>query len=469
MLQCSQETFVSFFYIISSYFLLLFIFIHFTFVFLAKLFIFFGGNPFYQSNQGVYDQFSDEDIEEQNEDSFDHNSEETRYSTPAIDSSDDDEMEILVNDTNSESNKYVPTSNLFIRNSLQMSPNNIIDTRQCQIRNPILLEKEISQDNKLLVEEHVNFGDTFTIGSTSKDSSEWRSSSINCTEDPFSSSSRRSCPKWESCTVFQKYDEEMMFLDTISQQKLHETETLRSIMVSPRSISERIVHKLRRTRSKKAAEFGQNPYHELESAYVAQICLTWEALNWNYNYFKTRDYDAGCPAYVSQQFQQFQVLLQRYIENEPYEHGRRPEIYARMRIMAPKLLQVPQYRDTDEDDEREEGQISSSRIPSSSFIRIMEESMRTFMNFLKRDKKNKYKILVDLLRISNRRGSSADTRNLVLLLKKINKKKGKAKRGSSNGELVEKKEVESGGGDGDNDGPNRPYSGVKSVENERFE
>lgn len=91
---------------------------------------------------------------------------------------------------------------------------------------PTQLEK-----NKFIkVEEKENheevFGDSYTVGSTSKSSSEWRSS-INCrdsgTEDPFSSSSRRSCNKWESYTVFQKYDEEMMFLDRISAQKLHET------------------------------------------------------------------------------------------------------------------------------------------------------------------------------------------------------------------------------------------------------
>lgn len=82
---------------------------------------------------------------------------------------------------------------------------------------------------KLIVEEkdyEEIYGDSCTVGSTSKSSSEWRSS-INCrdsgTEDPFSSSSRRSCPKWESYTVFQKYDEEMSFLDRISAQKLHET------------------------------------------------------------------------------------------------------------------------------------------------------------------------------------------------------------------------------------------------------
>ncbi|GJX79549.1 putative ribosomal protein L34Ae [Tanacetum coccineum] len=71
------------------------------------------------------------------------------------------------------------------------------------------------------------FGDTNTVGSTSKSPSEWRSS-ITCRDtgyDPFSSSSRRSCPKWESYTFFQKYDEEMLFLDRISVQKLKETDS----------------------------------------------------------------------------------------------------------------------------------------------------------------------------------------------------------------------------------------------------
>lgn len=89
--------------------------------------------------------------------------------------------------------------------------------------------KKIQAQGKDGIDYEEIFGDSCTVGSTSKSSSEWRSS-INCrdsgTEDPFSSSSRRSCPKWESYTVFQKYDEEMLFLDRISAQKLHETGTI---------------------------------------------------------------------------------------------------------------------------------------------------------------------------------------------------------------------------------------------------
>ncbi|XP_076920124.1 uncharacterized protein LOC143581171 [Bidens hawaiensis] len=268
------------------------------------------------------------------------------------------------------------------------------------------------------------FCDTNTVGSTSKSSSEWRSS-INCQDpgyDPFSSSSRRSCPKWESYTVFQKYDEEMLFLDRISAQKLQETESFRSTTTCHSSLSEKIVHKLS-SKGKNTSYIHHSSYHELEAAYVAQICLTWEALNWNYNFYhqlsaSRKDSDPGCPAYIAQQFQQFQVLLQRYIETEPYENGRRPIVYARKRSLAPKLLQVPEYRDSEEEKKDE---YLGSRISSLAFLIIMEEAIKTFMNFLKADKENHFQILANIFRIKNPRVSVDQT--LLVLLKKVNHKK----------------------------------------------
>ncbi|KAK6925256.1 Protein of unknown function DUF1666 [Dillenia turbinata] len=283
------------------------------------------------------------------------------------------------------------------------------------------------ETKKFEVQEKDNDGifcDSFTVGSTSKSSSEWRSS-INYansgTDDPFSSSSRRSCPKWESYTVFQKYDEEMLFLDRISAQKLYETESLRSFEVCPRSISQRIVQKLS-TRTKKLSDSHRNPYYELEAAYVAQICLTWEALNWNYKNFQSlraarRDFDPGCPAKIAQQFQQFHVLLQRYIENEPYEYGKRPEIYARMRKLAPKLLQVPEYRDTEDDPKDKE---YGSRISSNLFLLILEDCIHTFMNFLKADREKRCQIFKRFFKKKHR--SSVD-QTLLLFVKKANTKK----------------------------------------------
>ena len=75
-------------------------------------------------------------------------------------------------------------------------------------------------------EDRENYGGSLTGESTSKSSVEWRSSTIfrdSETEYPFSSSSQRSSSRWESYTVFPKYNEGMVFLDRISAQKLSET------------------------------------------------------------------------------------------------------------------------------------------------------------------------------------------------------------------------------------------------------
>ncbi|XP_068638652.1 uncharacterized protein [Aristolochia californica] len=267
--------------------------------------------------------------------------------------------------------------------------------------------------------------DSFTGGSTSNSSRDWRSSTIfrdSETDDPFSSSSRRSASHWETYTVYKKYDEEMIFLDRVSAQKLTETESLRSIEVNPRSVSQRILHKLA-SRNKHVKEISKSPYHELEAAYVAQLCLAWEALNWNYKNFcrlkaQKNEEDPGCPAQIAQQFQQFQVLLQRFIETEPFETGTRPEIYARMRMSRPKLLQVPEFHGS-EGDQHKEG--IETKVPSAEFLLILEDAIRTFMNFVRADKESYYRKIGSFFK--KKQGSVDPT--LLHLIKNANKRKKK--------------------------------------------
>jgi hypothetical protein len=69
---------------------------------------------------------------------------------------------------------------------------------------------------------------TLTSESTSKSSVEWQSSTVTKdseTEYPFSSSSRRSSARWESYTLFRKYDEDMVYFHRVGAQKLTETGT----------------------------------------------------------------------------------------------------------------------------------------------------------------------------------------------------------------------------------------------------
>lgn len=90
---------------------------------------------------------------------------------------------------------------------------------------------------------------------------------------------------------------------------------------------------------------GNDLHQDLETAYIAQMCLAWEALNCQYTQLTRKimcyNENSTCYNHSAQQFQQFQVLLQRYIENEPFAKGLRPEIFARMRNSLPKLLHVP--------------------------------------------------------------------------------------------------------------------------------
>jgi hypothetical protein len=331
---------------------------------------------------------------------------------------------LVFNDKSYNAREFV--SNGGIKNDVdEIQPSSGFDMREIKAEE---LEEEEEEERGQI------FGESCTNGSTSKSSSEWRNSVK--TDDPFSTSSRRSCPKWESYTVFQKYDEEMTFLTRISAQKLHEAESLKSIMVEPRSISERIVHKLSSNGHKKKQKqypgsngSRPNPYVELESAYVAQICLTWEALSWNYKNFERKRSttqrsfnDVGCPAGIADQFRTFHILLQRYVENEPYEHGRRPEIYARMRTLAPKLLLVPEYQDYEEEEEKEDENEEGfrSRISSASFLMIMEECIRTFMNFLQADKEKPCQKIIKAFFGRSKRGPVDPT--LVHLMKKVNTK-----------------------------------------------
>lgn len=127
---------------------------------------------------------------------------------------------------------------------------------------------------------------------------------------------------------------------------------------SPRSASKKLASPLRCLSLKKFEEpddetehlqqAENDPHQDIETAYVGQICLTWEALHCQYSHMSQKiswQHDnPTCYNHSAQEFQQFQVLLQRFIENEPFEHGRRAEIYARTRNNLPKLLHVPNIR-----------------------------------------------------------------------------------------------------------------------------
>ncbi|PWA54744.1 ribosomal protein L34Ae [Artemisia annua] len=127
---------------------------------------------------------------------------------------------------------------------------------------------------------------------------------------------------------------------------------------------------------------------DLEVVYVGQMCLSWEILHWQYE--KALDIWESDPRGVrrfneiSGEFQQFQVLMQRFIEDEPFK-GPRIQNYVMNRCVFRNLLQVPVIRD-DHSKKKAARSEAVYDITSEVLVEILEESIRLFWRFVRADK-----------------------------------------------------------------------------------
>ncbi|KAF9612463.1 hypothetical protein IFM89_000211 [Coptis chinensis] len=225
-------------------------------------------------------------------------------------------------------------------------------------------------------------------------SSEWRSAEVE----------NRQVFCFNFDEFYDKYCERMLFFDRLTAQQLKEAGSRLSLTPSPRSASKKLASTLRSLSFKKRGEPAQDddellqqddPCQDLETVYVAHISLTWEALHCQYMLLSLKissePESPTCYNHVAQQFQQFQVLLQRFIENEPFEQGPRVENYARSRQSFSKLLQVPSIKDSEKKGFVDEE--PDSPILASDLIKIMESMILTFLVFIKMDKKKQGTVL----------------------------------------------------------------------------
>ena len=81
--------------------------------------------------------------------------------------------------------------------------------------------------------------------------------------------------------------------------------------------------------------------------YVGQMCLSWELLRWQYGkaveLWGTDTHEIHRYNDVADKFQTFQVLLNRFLEDELFR-GPRVYNYVRNRCVNRNLLQVPLIR-----------------------------------------------------------------------------------------------------------------------------
>ncbi|KZV27168.1 hypothetical protein F511_33471 [Dorcoceras hygrometricum] len=131
---------------------------------------------------------------------------------------------------------------------------------------------------------------------------------------------------------------------------------------------------------------------DVEVVYVGQMCASWEMLYWQYEKALVLwDSDPrGIYRYneVAGEFQQFQVLMQRFVEDEPFQ-GPRVQNYAKTRCVLRNLLQVPVIRVDNLKDKKWRvwtKDRDESVITIETLVEIVEESIRIFWRFIKADK-----------------------------------------------------------------------------------
>ncbi|EES14236.1 hypothetical protein BDA96_07G214700 [Sorghum bicolor] len=200
-------------------------------------------------------------------------------------------------------------------------------------------------------------------------------------------------------SLYDKYSERMLVFHKMIAQLMKDPESLNMSKKSPRSAS-KLASTLRSLSFKRKDELPEDceqlqqqseddPYQTLETAYVAHVSLSWEALHCTYVHLSlivaAQPDNPTTYSSAAQAFQQFQVLLQRFVENEPFEHGTRVEIYARSRSLLSKLLQVPTFQVADRKDNSEDQM--EPAISAPDLIKLLEESILTFRLFLKKDKR----------------------------------------------------------------------------------
>ncbi|KAK6913254.1 Protein of unknown function DUF1666 [Dillenia turbinata] len=149
--------------------------------------------------------------------------------------------------------------------------------------------------------------------------------------------------------------------------------------------------KRKKLESEPMVKFVSELQSDLETVYVGQLCLSWEILHWQYDkaleLWESDQHGLCRYNEVAGEFQQFQVLMQRFIENEPFQ-GPRVQNYVKSRCVLRNLLQVPVIR---EDNMKEKSKArrrgkGDDAITSDMLVEIMEESIRIFWRFVRADK-----------------------------------------------------------------------------------
>ncbi|KAI7742490.1 hypothetical protein M8C21_019410 [Ambrosia artemisiifolia] len=149
-----------------------------------------------------------------------------------------------------------------------------------------------------------------------------------------------------------------------------------------------ITNKGKKPENDPRTKFIKELQSDLEVVYVGQMCLSWEILHWQYekalDIWESDTRNVRRFNDIADEFQQFQVLMQRFIEDERFQ-GPRVQSYVKNRCVFRNLLQVPVIRDDHIKSRKARSEVVYD-ITSDALVEILEESIRIFWRFVRADK-----------------------------------------------------------------------------------
>ncbi|CAN4079383.1 unnamed protein product [Withania somnifera] len=217
-----------------------------------------------------------------------------------------------------------------------------------------------------------------------------------------------SCAEEEVDLIYKKYTESMSWFDVLNHERLCALRAvLRKNSSSPNSFEYEMeptglpVHislsKVARKRLVRSLE------SDLELVYVAQSCLSWETLHYQYKKVQalccSTSKNGVFYGNVAARFQKFQILLERFVEDDSCG-GKRHLNYVHRRFSQKNLLQVPEVS----------GYIESNEEMSKPMevLKAIEKCIHAFWFYIRRDCKKRKKLWWSQSRVE-------DPRDILLL------------------------------------------------------
>ncbi|KAM6547159.1 hypothetical protein CsatB_018835 [Cannabis sativa] len=252
-------------------------------------------------------------------------------------------------------------------------------------------------------------------------------------------------------TVYKIYSEKMRKLDILNIQTMHALGFLQlkdqGVRLKPKNWVNPIVKSFLPGKAQRSTAVAAEPIlkhggaldKDFELVYVAQVCLSWEILHWQQRKVQELlQYDdvQGCRPFnlVASEFQLFQVLLQRFVEDELFR-GPRVENYVKNRCVIRNLLHVPAIRDDCMKDKQYGMVGDGDSVFLENMANIILEAMLIFWDFLRKDNKT-----IINQKVSHKMEiGPADSKLLIDIQKDLHKKDRKVKDVQRSGNCVVKK------------------------------